>query len=133
VESAADSRSGYEPLGKGLQTGGIVTNMCPMLRTTALVAVMLGGCALYGEGETEVAPPSEATAPIADVSGIAECAPAAADYACPPWWLSCSRLQLRQSECQTACTTGERTCAGYDAGECFNDCVAYRYEAYCPL
>lgn len=90
----------------------------------ALLLVALAACA------DEASPPvaDHATAPVADISGVGECAPVVSP--CPPWWLSCSALQLRQSECRTACET--RTCAGFDAGECFNDCVAYRYEAYCP-
>lgn len=98
----------------------------------AVAMVLVGACELYEDGPK--AGEDAAAAPTVDAGAVtdaAEC-PTVQAEPCPPWWTSCQPDRLRQAECRVMCSGGA-TCAGYDVGECFTDCMAFRYEAFCLM
>jgi hypothetical protein len=97
--------------------------MIAMLKTGAVVALLMSGCVLYGDEAAPVDAPVDAAVQVD--------APAACEaISCPPWWPACSPALLRDAECEAACEV--RVCAGATTDECRADCAAYRFDAYCP-
>ena len=87
-------------------------NMCPMLRTTALVAVMLGGCTLYGEGGAAPSPLEQCQALVfSSCNAIVACG-----GDCPAIYAEgCDRNQTVVP--MATLTTAQRTLSAYACGD----------------